>query len=237
MGEDESAEQTLHEKYRRLRTSGDRLLRGGGYHADAIPSHGDPGWGLSVVIRIEGAVRTALGPELDRIAQLRRGGHLVYAPDHLHSTVRSLEGFQTEVSTGQVDHYVRPMRRAVAGLGPLAVEYRGLTGSERGILACGYPSDSLRMVRERLRQDYREDRSASSGVTGGDQDGIRDTAHTSLVVFREPAVEEPDLADYVQRRAEADLGRLEVRRLSLVRYRPTVDSVHLTELARVDLPG
>ncbi|MFJ8046265.1 2'-5' RNA ligase family protein [Kitasatospora sp. NPDC096147] len=220
----------LHAKYRDLSSAADRALRSAAHHPDPVPTDGDPRWGLSLVLRIEGEVRDALCAELAALAAARRAPHLVYAPEHLHSTVRSLEGFRDEVPPGLVDRYAALVREAVAGLPEIEIDFRGLGASEGGVFACGYAGPGLTELRERLRRAR-----PASDRPGGDGDRVRDTAHVSLMVFRPPLVPEPGLADHVAARRDTAYGTVRVRSLSLVRYRPTADSAGLTELDRITL--
>lgn len=222
-------------RYRAIGMSGQRALRDGTYVADPIPTPGDARWGLSFVLRIEGDVRSALRPELDALSALRRSPHLVYRPDHLHTTIRSLEGFHDHVAADQVEHFADQLRRAVRGLGQVRVAYSGLAGSPGGIFACGYPSQALGHLRERLHEAQLL--SGPMAAPGSDAASIRDTAHVSLMVYRTPVVLEPALAEHLAAREHTPFGAMVVRALSLVRYRPTRDSVGLTELARIALPG
>jgi hypothetical protein len=212
---------------------GDRSLRAAGHQPDSIPLQGDRRWGLSLVFRIDGALRDVLSAELDALASRCRAPHLVYAPRHLHSTVRSLEGFQDEVPGSQVRHYADQLLRMSADLAVPQIEYAGLSGTAGGIFVCGYPSDSLAVLRRRLYEDQLP--LGALGVPGADADFIRDTAHASLVVYRAPVCEEGALADYVSSRTDDFFGRVSVTALSIVRYRPTARSVHLEELARIPL--
>lgn len=223
----------LRTKYRKMWASGERSLRLAEHEPSSIPSHGDRGWGLSLVLLIEGSVRDELRSELDALALLRRAPHLVYAPEHLHSTIRSLEGFQDEVPASQVEHYADQLRRVAAGLPPMEVEYTGMSGSAGGIFACGYPSESLVTLRRRLHEDQFP--VGPLGVESPDANFIRDTAHVSLMVYRPPLQPENAIADYVSGRADTYFGTVSVTGLSLVRYRPTPASVCLVELARISL--
>ncbi|AUG80524.1 hypothetical protein CFP65_5842 [Kitasatospora sp. MMS16-BH015] len=225
--------EALGETYRSLWRVGERALREATHQPDGIPEHGSPRWGLSLVIRVTGAPREALAAELAVLAEHCAGPHLVYRPEDLHLTVRSVEGFADEVAEEHVDHYARQARRAVRGLGPLAVTLRGIGGSPGGLFACGYATPALQQLRHRLHADTPP--GGYLGVPGGDARRIRDTAHASLVVYRPPVRPEAALADHVSAEADTEYGTLAVTALSLVRYRPTATRVAMEELARIGL--
>lgn len=225
----------LAETYRNLWGGGELALRQAAHRPDEVPGHGSPRWGLSLVVRVDGAAREALAAELETLALLCRAPHLVYRPEDLHLTVRSLQGFADEVAPADLAHYAGQARRAVEGIGELAVTLRGLGGSPGGLFACGYPTPALRELRRRLLDGAAAGRLPA--VPGGDGERMRDTAHASLVVYRPPVVAEEALADHVSARGEAEYGTLAVRSLSLARYRPTATEVELEELERIELAG
>ncbi|BFU44726.1 2'-5' RNA ligase family protein [Krasilnikovia sp. MM14-A1004] len=219
--------------YERLWAAGDAALRSGTHVPDAIPVHGDPRWGLSVVLRIDGRSAERIVAELPGLAAAAAGPHLVYRAADLHCTIRSLEGFQDDVSQVQADRYADQLRRVSAGLGPLRVTFRGLGGAPGGIFVRGFPSAALWTLRERLHTDQLPH--GPMAVPSVDVDRIRGTAHASLMVFRPPAVDETKLAEYVDARSSLPFGTVEAAGLSLVRYTPMPDAVSMQELARVPL--
>lgn len=226
-------DRSLQHKYQRLWAASESGLRRGDYKPDSIPLHGDPRWGLSLVLRVDGSVRDLLCTELEVLALLRRAPHLVYSVDHLHSTVRSLEGFQDEVPASQIEHYAAQLRRVAYGLDPIEIEYVGLSGSADGIFACGYPSESLATLRQRLLEDQLP--LGALGVEPAYATMIRDTAHVSMMIYRPPLLPETAIANYVSSCSDRYFGTIAVTSLSLVRYNPTPESVCLTELATIPL--
>jgi hypothetical protein len=227
------ADPTLRSTYRALWEASDVALRAGTYKPDPIPAQGDSSWGLSLVFRVEGHVLASLSAELDEMVRIRRAPHLVYASRDLHSTVRSLEGFQGAVPPNQVAHYARQLKRVSNGLGAIEIDYIGLGGGTTGIFACGYPSPSLAELRRRLHDDQLL--LGPLGVAGADANRVRNTAHVSLLLFRSPKVIETDLAEYVSARTDQYYGTATITSLSLVRYEPKCDSVNMEELARIEI--
>ncbi|GAB1640544.1 hypothetical protein KRMM14A1259_09670 [Krasilnikovia sp. MM14-A1259] len=219
--------------YDRLWAQGDAALRAGTHVPDAIPVHGDPRWGLSVVLRLDGPVAGRVVDELPGLAAAGAAPHLVYAAADLHCTIRSLEGYQDEVPPAQVDRYAEQLRRVTAGLGPIEVTFRGLGGAPGGIFVRGFPGAALWTLRERLHADRLPH--GPLGVPSVDTHRIRSTAHVSLVVFRPPVRDETKLAEHVGARADQRFGTVQATSLSLVRYTPTPTAVSMQELARVPL--
>ncbi|WP_155830258.1 2'-5' RNA ligase family protein [Glycomyces tenuis] len=228
-GEDER----LRKLYDEVWAGGAAAFRGGTYRADPVPAHGAGRWGLSFVVRVEGALAEAFAAECDRIARVRRSPHLVYRRDELHMTVRSLEGYQETVPEEQVLHYRSQLERAVEGVGPFAVRFRGLCGSPAGVFVRGYPDGALFELRHRLTEAQRPQ--GNLGVPGGDGERVRDNAHVSLLVAKSPVVAEPELVEYVDARSEVEFGTLRCAAVALVRYRPDAVSVGLEEYERIRL--
>lgn len=223
------------EHYKRLWSEGERAMRTSACRPDSPPSEGDPRWGLSVVIPIDGEPRDRLLSELPGIRAACRTRHVHYAGDNLHCTVRSLEGYQETVPAEQVDYYAQQVAGAVADLPPLRLTLRGLSGSPGGVFACGYATSALPTLRNRLHQAARH--RGALAVPGADADRVRDTAHVSMLVFQHPVVPEPALADYLAARRDLEYGGLDVTALALVRYRWRDSTIHMEELERVRLPG
>ncbi|THV28732.1 hypothetical protein [Glycomyces paridis] len=220
----------LHAHYEERWAAGSAAFRSGTMQADPVPCDGDPRFGLSFVVRIEGALKERIAAESAAIASRCRGKHLNYAPGDLHATVRSVEGFQDRVPQRQIDHYLGQFKRAAEGLGPIGARFKGLGGAPGGIFVRGFPNADLLELRRRLR-DARVP-FGNLGPAGGDGDGVRNNAHISLLVPRE-AVPEPEVAVYVDSRAEVEFGSFQCTEVSLVVWRPDRHSANVEEIERV----
>ncbi|MFB7667283.1 2'-5' RNA ligase family protein [Kitasatospora sp. NPDC056138] len=218
-------------KYRNLWTEADSALRAGSYTADTLPRHGDPRWGLSLVVGIENETRSRIAQDLGPIATALSPHHFVYSPENLHSTVRSLEGYQDEVPREQVSHYEDQIRRALRGCPPIEIELVGLAGSKGGIFVCGYPNDGLTELRRRLH-----DRALADGpraFASNDYRNVRDTAHVSAAVFQAPVVPEQVIGELVAARSEKEYGRVKVSALDLVSYSLDQGAITMNRLATI----
>jgi hypothetical protein len=227
------ADTSLDQTYARAWVEGAAAMRAGTCQPDTPPAEGDPRWGLSVVIGIDGEVRDRLATDLAAMRALCPDRHLVYLPEHLHCTVRSLEGYQDRVPAEQVDHYVEQLSTATADLPPLRLRVDGLGGSPGGVFALGYPTASLHTLRARLHEAAC--RTGPLSVAGSDARRVRNTAHVSMVVFGEPIRPEPRLADHVAERRDTTYGTVDVTALSLVRYRWADGTVRMRRLARIPM--
>lgn len=203
-------------KYERLWTESSDCIVAGTYAPDPIPVQGDPRWGLSLVSLVDGAAGDMVAADLVALTASLGSQHLVYAPENMHLTIRSLEGFQTEVPEEQVQFYYEQTRLAVEDSGQLDVRLCGMGGSTGGIFVKGYPSAGVQNLRVRL--DELAQSIGPQAFKSNDYGAVRDTAHVSLAVFRAPATPEPRLADFVAARSNTDYGLISPLRLALVSY-------------------
>jgi hypothetical protein len=210
--------EALRAHYEREWSEGETSFVEGTFRPDPVPHDGEPRFGLSFVVRVEGALAELIAAESDAIAQRCRGTHLNYVPRDLHMTVRSVEGYQDTVPQHQIDHYRGQFKQAAEGLGPIQARFQGLGGSRGGLYVRGFPNAALLELRRRLR-DARVP-FGNLGPAGGDGDRYRDNAHFSLLVPRE-AVPEPDVAAYVTSRTRVEFGSIRCTEISLVRWRRT----------------
>lgn len=222
--------QLLCQKYRRIWSQAAESVREGSYRADPDPIDGGLRWGLSLVALLPPHVGDYIAGELAELASRMNGRHFVYHRDALHVTVRSLEGYEAEVPTEIVGFYASRMRRAVADLKPVNLEFRGLSGTSGGIFACGYADQTIADLRLKLHRE-----SDFQRIVSEDTSRIRDTFHSSLVVFKDSDVPEPELADYVQLNQDKDLGSGRLEQLALVRYHWHAGTARREILDTVDL--
>lgn len=202
----------------------------GTFQVDPVPRDGVPRFGLSFVVRAEGPFADRIAAESEAIAARCRGTHLNYRPEDLHSTVRSVEGYQDTVPQAQIDHYLGQFKHAAEGLGPIEARFEGLGGSRGGLYVRGFPNAALLELRRRLR-DARVP-FGNLGPAGGDGDRYRDNAHVSLLVPR-TAVPEPEVAAYVDARTTADFGSFTCTEVSLVVWRPDLRAANIEEIDRI----
>ncbi len=206
----------LQQKYAAMWKEAELALETGEYTPDTPPRHGEPRWGLSLVALVDGDVRARIEDDLMPISEALGTHHFVYSPENLHMTVRSLEGYQDEISEEQVEFYAEQATRALGASPAVEVVCRGLGGSRGGLFVRGYPSESLIHVRTVLH-DCAE-RLGPRSFVSNDYRAMRDTAHISLAVFQEPAVPEPRIARVITERADKDYGVLRPASLALVGY-------------------
>lgn len=223
--------QALETTYANSWRGGEAALRAGTYRPDPLPTDGENRWGLSVVLSVVGEPVEPLVALAEEIRESIVSSHLVYGRESLHSTVRSLTGYSEKYGDADVAQRLDELEQATRGIGPFEVRLDGLSGSAGGVFACGYPDAALTEIRARLL-DIEEHR---GGAPGGDRARSRDSAHVSLVVFREPAVPENALADLIAANRQRSLGVLRVERIQLASWQVSADAVVIRTHAVVDL--
>lgn len=206
-------------------------LAEGTYNADSLPRHGDPRWGLSLVVPIEGAIRDAIAQDLGPIAAALSPHHFTYLPENLHSTVRSLEGYQDQVPQHQVDYYADLVENALKDCPPIEIELSGLGGSKGGLFVCGVPSDGLVQLRTRLHEAGTVE--GPQAFASNDYTTMRDIAHVSVAVFQAPVVPERSIGGVVSARREKHYGTIRPTTLDLVRYDLAGGEITLSRLAGI----
>jgi hypothetical protein len=220
--------------YERTWTKGAAAVAAGSVVCDPPPRDGDARWGLSIIVRPDRRVSERLTAAASELQSVVGGGQLVYDRNTLHTTVRSLEAHRGEVDATDptLGRYVDIMR----GLAPrygLSVSYDGLTLSQSGVLAQGWPlGDDMRQLRAALHS-----RLAAEGLTrtGPEKEGPRRTAHTSLVVFQEPPARPVALMEHVATRRYFDFGSCHFTRAEIVKYERDRNSLRLIVLESIPL--
>ncbi|WP_406151512.1 hypothetical protein [Streptomyces sp. NBC_01012] len=218
-------------KFHAMWSDAEAALTEGTYHADSVPRHGDPRWGLSLVVPIDGAIRDAIAQDLVPIAAALSPHHFTYLPENLHSTVRSLEGYQDQVPRDQVVHYADLVETALKDCPPIEIELSGLGGSKGGLFVSGVPSDGLVRLRTGLHEAGAVE--GPQAFASNDYTTMRDIAHVSVAVFQAPVVPERSIAGVVSARREKRYGTVRPAALDLVRYDLAGGEITMSRLARI----
>jgi hypothetical protein len=222
-------------EYDRIATDGMRALLMGQAIPEALPTDGEPRWGVSAVLRPAGQTAASMMQLIAELGLLADEGHLWYAESGLHTTIRSIEPFRTIVPGDDkaVAGYFGVLVR-VAGVTPhIGIEYRGVIASPSGILVRGLPqSAALQECRERLHAEIHDKVPANAM----ELKSRRVTAHVSLGVFRNSRLRRGrQLSDYVKCRKDLPLGLVTYDRIDLVRYHFTPTRIDVSVLGTAPL--
>lgn len=209
-------------------------IAAGKVDADPVPDATSLRWGVSIVATIAPPLAVTLEALANSCCYLCGDDHTFYNRANLHLTVRSCEFHRIAVAQG--DAAIRAYGAVLAEVGrehdPLEVAYCGLNANRTGIICQGYPlSETLQTLRGEIHR-----RLARLGFREGPEgDGVRRTAHISLVVFGGPVADPPALAGWLGADRETWFGATRITRLSLVKYRRTAHDVELIRIGEVAL--
>jgi len=215
MPPDHPPEPALHQHYDAMWARAFPLVAAGDIDCDARLSAGpDPRRGLTVIARPCPALAARFDALLDRLSALEPGQYRHPAPD-LHLTVLSLFTVDEEAAPAlaRLDDYRAAAAEAVAGIGPFAIDFRGITLSRGAVLACGIPrGPMLEALRERLRSALR-----ARGLDGTLDGRYRlVTAHATLLRFMRPLLRPARFARELEALRDVALGTMQVDAVQLV---------------------
>ncbi len=208
-------------------------VKAGNVDPDPVPTATSLRWGVSIVAKIVLPLAATFETLADRCRHLCGENHTFYSRANFHVTVRSCEFHRFGVL--QNDPSIHAYQTALADVcqdhNPFEIAFCGLNANRTGVIGQGYPlSETLQALRSALH-----DRLVDLDFQHGpEEDGVRHTAHTSIMVFGGPVTDPAGLYSWVSANRETWYGSARVTHLSLVRYNRTaydVNSVSLAEFA------
>lgn len=200
---------------------------------DPPPHPGSSRWGISAILRPDGEAAARLVAEA-AVLMAFTGPQLAYTRSLLHTTLRSLEGYRVGVTADDeaARWYATRLAEAASGFGVLAIEYRGLTASNLGVMAQGWPlGNDLARLRGRLHQLLGH----HNRLLGPEASHPRSLAHASLIVFTGPLSQPSRLADYIEQHRSTAFGIAVFDTIDLVAYQRASAHLELIHLASVRL--
>lgn len=207
--------------------SGRADIKAGDVDADPIPTPTSLRWGVSVVAAVDPFVAAKLEALTDECRPLCGDEHTFYNRSNLHLTVRSCEFHRVGVEKN--DPAVRTYLDVVAEIcresSSFEIAYCGLNANRTGIISQGYPlTGALQTLREGLHH-----RLAAQNLNHGPEaEEVRQTAHTSVVVFGGPIADSPELHRWIEANRETWYSVGTVTHLSVVKYDRSAYGVELT---------
>ncbi len=221
----------LAKRYRDLDRAARLLIESGGIAGDPLPRTPDPRWGLSLVLRPPRSLAEQLAQCAQQLADSSRAPHAPYRPAGIQLTIRSLEGYVADVPQEVVADYEKRIHGLVSGLPAITVEMRGVGASSAGVLAHGYPSPALAELRQRLARDT--EAHPWIQARSGDENRVRNTAHATLLLFREAIHPDPGLLETLSKVEYHHFGTFETKSADLVTYRVCIDRIDVIKRAHI----
>ena len=204
---------------------------------DDRPIEGSARWGISAVLR-PSTVPEAIRNAAQQLADVMGNGHVFYGPGNLHVTVRSIEGYREAVPRGdqRIALYEGVLRRALEHLGPVTVEFAGLTASRSSVLLQGWPDASLQDFRDRLYDMLSEVGAIVSGPELS-RSSIRKTCHATLALTGGPLEVPERFVEFIDDHRATYYSRITFGQLELVRYHRTSAQVAVESLGTLPFRG
>lgn len=211
-------------------------VAGGAVDIDAQLNNGpDPRRGLTLIARPGPALAARFEDLLDKLIGAEPDQYRCAAAD-MHVTMLSIVtvGDDTASALNRLDDYRAAVDAALAGIGPFAIDFRGITLSRAAVLAQGFPRDAtLVTLRERLREEL-----GSRGLDASlDVRYQLVTAHSTLLRFAAPLRDPAAFAALLATLRAEPLGTMYVGAVELVINDWYMSSGSLRRVARLALVG
>lgn len=224
----------LQKGYERMWAAGASDIRTGTVDADPVPTETTLRWGISVIATVQPPLDAALAGLAESCRRYCGDNHTFYQRANTHITVRSCEFYRADIAHN--DPAVHRYRTALAEVGgehdPFEIAYCGVNANRTGVIVQGYPvTNTLQQIREALHLRLVE----VGAQRGPEHDGVRRTAHSSIMVFGGALADPAGLHGWLTANRETEYGKTWVTQLSLVRYIRTAHDVALVPLAGVAL--
>ena len=222
--------------YERLWMNSKDALIHGHIEPDPAPDDTSRRWGISAVIRPREQAAITLEKTARQLSKFTGDKQVIYTGASLHTTLRSIEFFRSHVThdDDRVRKYIDILQEIVRGYNAFNVLYQGLTANKTSVIAQGWPlSDDL----QKIRVEFHRQLGNAGLLTGPETQGVRETAHASLVVFTHPLEDPRSLVDFIEDNRETQFGYVNIDQIDVVRYMRTDTDVELVTLGTVFLGG
>lgn len=224
--------ETIRNDYERIWSATKDDLARGHVQADPIPGEKSSRWGVSAILRPTEEVTATLEEVIRQLSVWTGKEQVLYTRANLHTTISTIELYRAAVPQNdeQVAQYIHILQEIAPRYFPLRIAYQGLTASQIGIIAQGWPLDDHLY---RLRQDLHQQLQAHNLAHGPDTRKLRRTAHASLAVFTGAVRNPVALVSLIEQNRETFFGEIAVSSIELVRYERTQHDVTCISLATI----
>lgn len=138
-----------------------------------------------------------------------------YPESEFHLTILSVIHCQKNFLLSDIDipDYTRVFEQAMKDIGPIKINFRGVTASPNCIMVQGYPvNEQLETLREQLRSSF----ASSSLYTVMDHRYKLITAHSTIARFHMPLRDSQKLLEFLSEYRSYDFGTLELNDINLI---------------------
>jgi 2'-5' RNA ligase len=190
-------------------------FRSGAFEIDPfLNSAADDRYGLTLLFRPEPIVTDKISTFLQELRQLEPEQYYYPASD-MHVTVMSVISCHPGFRLGsiQLEEYLAVLQECLADIKPFKIDFAGITASPSCIMIQGFPATAtLHNLRNKLRERFR----TTTLRQTMDSRYVLQTAHCTVVRFKEPLRNAPAFLDKLQEYGTHDFGSTEVEQVELV---------------------
>lgn len=203
------------EHYEQLWLGSLKKFESGKFELDShIYSKNDNRYGLTLIARPSIKVRKNVSEMLNKI-QLIAPGQYYYPVSDMHVTVLSIISCQAGFTLKNIDlpKYTELIKSTIANIGPLNINFQGITASPSAIMICGFPElNALNNIRFKLRETFKQ----SSLYHTIDQRYFLQTAHITVIRFCRELSNLSAFIQKVQELKDTQFGSCTINELELV---------------------
>lgn len=191
------------------------LLQAGDITIDPlIDAKDDPRRGLTLIFRPPESIVSGIQEFLYKAA-LPEPHQYYYPASDIHLTVLSIISCYPDFHPDPeiLTSYQSIIHECIQETPPFTLAFRGVTASPAAVVIQGFnPGNQLNLLRDRLRQRFRD----SQLVHTIDQRYPLQTAHLTVVRFRQGLDQPIIFADFIEQHRSTDFGACEVKEMALV---------------------
>ncbi len=206
---------SLSEHYRRLYQASIKKIEEDAYQTDLlIGSPNDKRYGITLLVRPPQIIKSKIELFLDDLKEIDPFQYY-YPSTDIHITVISIISCYKGFELGQitVSDYARLIRDAIGEFGKFSIKFQGVTASDSSIMIQGFPENAtLTDLRNQLRSTFK----SSTLEQSIDKRYILQTAHSTVVRFREKFTNREKFINVLERYKNSEFGTFEVNELELV---------------------
>lgn len=210
----QTSEENLALHYNNLYQNAINKIGNAEYEIDSlIDDPKDHRFGITLVIRPDADTKQNIQQFLSELKAIEPDQYY-YQNSDLHVTVMSIISCYEDFSLDDivVEDYVNLIDGVLKEFSPFNIQFKGLTASPSCILLQGFLTDTLNEIRDALRKIFK----ASALQQSIDKRYAIQTAHSTVVRFRNPLSKINELLSLIERYRNFDFGTFEVKQIELV---------------------
>lgn len=181
---------------------------------ELINSPSDDRFGITLLIRPSSEVKNEIQKFLDELKAIDPNQYY-YENSDIHITVLSIISCYNGFKLADIDisKYIELIKESLLEVSNLEIEFKGVTASPSCIMIQGFMNtESLNQTRNRLRDKFKK----STLQQSIDQRYAIQTAHTTVVRFKEKLCEKSKFLEMLQKYRTHKFGTFSVKTMELV---------------------